>query len=157
MCYNLTVPKRYSYKTQGRDDLKLPMETDYCFRIMYVLAAKGERCDTKELSEKCGISQQIALKVMRKLLCAGLVNSKQGTGGGYTLSREPENIRLIDIYSASGDGIMISRCIEEGYDCSRMHCDKDNCCFHRLFCNINSEIAQKLSDITLDDAVKNKF
>jgi len=137
--------------------LKLPMETDYCFRIMYVLAAKNSRCDTRELSEKCGITQQTALKVTRKLLCAGLVESKQGTGGGYSLSRKPEEIRLIDIFSASDGGIKITNCIDENYDCSRMHCEKDNCCFHRLFCSINSEIAKKLSDITLDDAVKNKF
>ena len=137
--------------------MKLPMETDYCFRIMYVMAAKGERCDTRELSEKCGISQQTALKMMRNLLCAGLVNSKQGTGGGYFLAREPKDICLYDIYCASGDGMMISRCIDENYDCSRMHDKKENCCFHRLFCDINRQIAKKLSDITLDDAIKNKF
>lgn len=137
--------------------MKLPLETDYCFRIMYVMAAKGKRCDTRELSEKCGISQQTALKMMRNLLCSGLVKSKQGTGGGYFLSREPKDISLLEIYCASGDGRMISRCIDKDYDCSRMHDKKDHCCFHRLFCDINRQLAQKLADITLDDAIKNKF
>jgi len=134
--------------------IKLPIETDYAFRIMQTLARENVRCDTTTLAEKCGITKQSALKVLRRLLCGGLVKAFQGVNGGYELALPAGQITLISIMEAVGEDMKFSRCLDPEYDCSRMHCHKEACCFHRLFCEINEDIIAKLSSMRLSDTVK---
>lgn len=136
--------------------MKLPIEADYALRITQTLCAEGKRCDAAYLAEKCGITKQISLKVLRKLLCGGIVKAYSGTGGGYELARNPQDINLKEILEAVGEDIMVSRCVDGSYDCSRMHDKKDFCFFHRLFCDINGMVSDKLAGITLADTVNNK-
>lgn len=44
-------------------------------------------------------------KILQSLRVAGIVDSKQGSQGGYVLSREPEQINLKEIISALEGGI----------------------------------------------------
>lgn len=137
--------------------MRLPMETDYAFRIMYTLALMGERCDTKVISEKCGISQQTVLKVIRRLMMSGLVTSKQGKSGGYELSKKAGDTTLLEVFEAMESKICFSKCLEEDYICSRMCDKKHECAFHRLFGKINGEIVGKLSGFTLEDMLSDKI
>lgn len=53
-----------------------------------------------EVSRRHGISLPFLKKIVRSLKASGLVQSKEGAGGGYTLAREPESISLWEIISA---------------------------------------------------------
>jgi Rrf2 family protein len=47
-----------------------------------------------------GISEMFLLKVLRPLVRAGLVRSRKGPGGGYSLARDPEGINLLEVVEA---------------------------------------------------------
>ncbi len=52
------------------------------------------------ISKQHGVSLPFLKKIVRSLRMAGLVQSKEGLGGGYMLARKPQSISLWEIISA---------------------------------------------------------
>ncbi len=69
--------------------------------------------------EEIGARQQIPARyleqIFQRLRRAGLVHSKRGPGGGYTLRRQPEEITLADVALAV-DGQVLAPTDPEGRD-----------------------------------------
>ena len=64
--------------------MHLTLEADYAVRIMQVLCKAGNlRTDAGEISKRAYVTQSFTLKILRKLVSAGLVKSFKGTHGGY--------------------------------------------------------------------------
>lgn len=57
----------------------LNSETDYAIRILSCLSERDMRIGAVEISEKTGVSQRFALKILHKLVLAGLVGSVRGS------------------------------------------------------------------------------
>ena len=75
-------------------DVRVSTRGDYACRALLSLALHAEEAgptSVRDIAERTGLP---ALKG------AGLVRSKRGVGGGYTLARPPADIRLSDIVSA---------------------------------------------------------
>lgn len=53
-----------------------------------------------EVSRRHGVSVPFLKKIVRSLRASGLVQSKEGAGGGYTLTQKPESISLWEIISS---------------------------------------------------------
>ncbi|MCS7223692.1 MAG: Rrf2 family transcriptional regulator [Armatimonadetes bacterium] len=64
------------------------------------LKEPGRRVQVKEISEGQGIPAQYLEQLMIPLKRAGLVVSQRGARGGYSLSRSPEQITLLEIVNA---------------------------------------------------------
>lgn len=50
-----------------------------------------------EIAEERNLSRPLVAKILTILSTAGLVNGKPGPSGGYTLSRPPSEISLLDV------------------------------------------------------------
>ena len=74
----------------------------YALLFMGQLARRNEvePLSIVAISNQHGISLPFLKKIVRSLRAAGLLRSKEGVGGGYTLAREPESISLWEIISA---------------------------------------------------------
>lgn len=74
----------------------------YALLLMGELARSGQvrPLSLSGVSNRHGISLPFLKKIVRSLRAAGLVHSKEGLGGGYTLTRHPEHISLWDILSS---------------------------------------------------------
>lgn len=78
----------------------------YSIRILLDLAEhrNGEFIPMKEVAGRQGISLKYIERLMPALKAAGLVESVHGIGGGYRLTREPEEYTLWEILVlAEGD------------------------------------------------------
>lgn len=78
----------------------------YSIRILLDLAEyrNGEFIPMKEVAGRQGISLKYIERLMPALKAAGLVESVHGIGGGYRLTREPEEYTLWEILElAEGD------------------------------------------------------
>ena len=78
----------------------------YSIRILLDLAEhrNGEFIPMKEVAGRQGISLKYIERLMPALKAAGLVDSVHGIGGGYRLTREPEDYTLWEILElAEGD------------------------------------------------------
>ncbi len=78
--------------------------------MLVFLAEKGEVVNTAFLGEKMLVSPKYLRKLAGPLEKYGLIKSVQGIYGGYLLNKKPENIALVDIFTAFGEKINISSC-----------------------------------------------
>ena len=68
-------------------ELQMTLEADYAVRIVYELASSGGRIDASALAEASGVTVRFSLKILRKLVAAGLILSYKGAAGGYELTQ----------------------------------------------------------------------
>ncbi len=125
--------------------MHITLESDYAIRIVHSLSKEKRRMDAKEISGLTNVTLRFSLKILRKLVAAGVVRSFKGTLGGYELAREPFNISLNDVIEAVEGPYMLSRCLCPEYDCT--HSDKDMCRFSRVFEEISGEVHKRLKDV----------
>ncbi|MGN0665704.1 MAG: RrF2 family transcriptional regulator [Huintestinicola sp.] len=130
----------------------LTLETDYAVRIIGYLTAEKERAYAKTISEQTGVSLRFALKILRKLVAAGLVRSFKGMQGGYELAKEPSEITLLDVIESIEGTYYINKCYEEEFPCSRNA--KSFCQYRKVFNDISKEISDKLASYTFSDLNK---
>ena len=90
----------------------------YSIRILLDLAehANGSFIPMKDVAQRQDISLKYIGKLMPALKEAGLIQSSHGLGGGYRLTREPDQYTLWEILClAEGDMAPVS-CLQEGAD-----------------------------------------
>lgn len=79
----------------------LAKTAEYAMRAVAALAAaESAALPAGPLAEKTRIPRRYLHKVMQELTAAGLVTSRPGPGGGYTLCRQPQEITLLDVVNA---------------------------------------------------------
>lgn len=82
--------------------MRIPRQEDLAILLMSELArGTGKlRVPLSEISRKHGVSALFLKKLARLLRQAGLVISKEGVGGGYSLAKKPAAISVWDIMQA---------------------------------------------------------
>lgn len=130
----------------------LTLESDYAVRIIGCLSAENKRIDAKNISERTGVSLRFALKILRKLVSAGLVKSYKGMQGGYELAKAPSEITMLDVIETVEGSYYINRCHEEEFVCTRGA--KGCCCYQNVFNEITDIVSKKLAEYNFEDLLK---
>ena len=127
--------------------MQLTLEADYAVRIVDLLATSGKRTEASAIAQLTGVPQRFALKILRKLVAAGIVKSFKGTQGGYEIGRPLDEISLYDVIRTVEGDYVLTRCQEGGYECGR----KSPCKFRKIFCDISRDVAEKLESHKFSD------
>jgi Rrf2 family protein len=69
-------------------------------RAAVELAAAGELVTAEQVAQAQSIPANFLENILRDLRRAGIVESRRGQAGGYTLARPPEEISLADVIRA---------------------------------------------------------
>ena len=79
----------------------LTKKADYGLSLLTILAGRGRdgRISLKELSS-LGMPRAFMAKIASSLVEAGILNSKEGRGGGYSLNYEPKEIQVREALEA---------------------------------------------------------
>ncbi len=83
--------------------MKLSLKLEYACRVLCQMARKHGRQEIvriEELAEREAISPNYLVQILNDLRTSGLVASKRGKLGGYTLAKTPSEISLLDIVNA---------------------------------------------------------
>ena len=129
--------------------MRMTHEADYAIRVVYCLAESGEKMSAKEISDASGVTLRFALKILRKLIQAGIVQSYKGVSGGYALQKQASEVSLGEIVECIDGPITINHCLSNEFDCTRVHAKAD-CGFRKIFVSINRTIRQELYDAPID-------
>ena len=129
--------------------MRITQEADYALRITYLLAKHGGKLDSVSISEATGVTERFTVKILRKLVGGGLIVSHKGVKGGYELALPPAEVNMRRVIETIDGKTEISRCLDCGYECTRMGDQKCDCAFHLIFDKINSDLADKLESVTL--------
>jgi Rrf2 family protein len=82
--------------------MQIARRVDYGLRAIVYLSVQGpERCSSiTEIAKQQGAPKKLLEKIIRDLIRCGLIKSKRGACGGYTLARSPEQISFSDVIEA---------------------------------------------------------
>ncbi len=131
--------------------MRISTKTRYGLRFMVDLAqCWGEGCVAlKDVASRQGISKKYLEQVVAPLADAGLLEIKRGNGGGYQLSRPPEDITLADVVSASEEGIELMDCLSCLGTCER----EPDCLARDVWGGLQAAVTDYLEGRTLADVI----
>jgi len=99
----------------------------------------------KDIAERQEISKDYLVQLAVGLKNANLIRSSSGKDGGYTLSRPPEQINLLEAVEAAIGPIDILDCLKSGDYCSRA----DTCKSRGVWDLVNENIKKDFKCFTL--------
>ena len=108
--------------------MRLTTKSRYGTRLIIDLAknANNGPVSLGEISQRQGISLKYLEKLIKMLKQAGIVNSKRGPFGGYSLARPTSDISIGDIVRVLEGTESITDCSEKEIGCKG--CDKSRSC-----------------------------
>ncbi len=101
-----------------------------------------------EISERQDISLSYLEQLFSKLRRQSLVTSMRGPGGGYSLSRLPNEIAVSHIIMAVDENLDVTNCGNAAGGC---HDTNKRCLTHNLWLDLSNRIQSFLDDISLQD------
>jgi Rrf2 family protein len=113
---------------------------------------RGEKTTSAEIARIFGISRNHLSKVMQQLVKAGLLDSDRGPGGGFSLTKAPGRVALLDVYSVTEGSLSLNQCLLK-----KKFCFGEKCVMGGLLAKINKELYGYLKNTSLKDiAIKGK-
>ena len=127
--------------------MEITRQADYAVRAMIHLGSVSP--DTRVSSAAISKAQRVPLpfltKVIAQLVHAGLVTTSRGMGGGVSLTRNPEDITLLDILEAVEGPLTLNRCLLRGVKCEL----EPECPVHDVWAEIQKHMAEDLKQVSL--------
>lgn len=74
---------------------------EYALRAIVVLASEpGAPWTAQDISSKSLVPHDYLMKVLQALSRSGLVTAQRGRGGGFVLTRQPDDISVLEVITA---------------------------------------------------------
>jgi Rrf2 family protein len=136
--------------------MKLTTKTRYGVRALFDMAfhAGTLPVQVKDISRRQEISPRYLEQIFQLLKKAGILRSKRGPQGGYSLARLPGEISLLDIIIATEGRISLLDCSVEGggkkgesTPCERM----EHCVTQALWAEAGQHLETYFASVTLKD------
>jgi Rrf2 family protein len=101
--------------------LRLSKKADYALIAMKHLALLTDRgsSSAREIAGLYDVPIELMAKVLQRLVQKGLLESHQGTRGGYTLARLPSQISVADVIQAIEGPVTVTACTTEEGQCEQ--------------------------------------
>ena len=130
--------------------LKLSKKVEYAIIAMQHMAMHPQNLHTaKQIAENKNLSYEFLAKSLQCLNKKGLINSQQGTRGGYTLARPPKEITVADIIDALEQKTAI-------VDCTKNDMPNKQDCYRIEYCTLKDpmhKIQEKIDRIFEDTTI----
>ena len=129
--------------------IRLSKLADYGVVLMTHIAQSDARLHTAHaVAQATRIPEPTVGKILKAMSRQGLLDSQRGAGGGYSLAREPDAIRVTEIISAVDGPIALTSCL----DSAGAVCTLETFCPTRTnWHKINDAIRRALDEISLAD------
>jgi len=131
--------------------MKISTKGRYALRLMLdiALTSSGQPVPLRDVAERQDISDKYLEQIVTQLSRAGLVRSVRGAGGGYLLTRAPEEYTVGEILRVLEGSLAPVVCAEEGCICDRI----DQCVTVEVWTKIRQAVNQVVDGMTLGDLV----
>ncbi|MBI5103243.1 MAG: Rrf2 family transcriptional regulator [Nitrospirae bacterium] len=132
--------------------LRLSTKGQYGVRAMFEIA---RNCDAgpvsiKQIAERQDVSVAYLEQILNQLRKSGVIGSVKGPGGGYVLSRPPDDVSIGEILRVLEGPVAITSCLDPKEGCMRV----DGCVTHLLWKALGENIEAFLNKMTLRDLLK---
>ncbi len=132
--------------------MKISPKRRYALRLMLdiALTASSGPVPLRDVARRQDISDKYLEQIVTQLGRAGLVRSVRGAGGGYLLTRSPEEYTVGEILRAREGSLAPVSCAEDQSCCQRA----EQCVAVEVWAEISRAVNQVVDHITLADLVE---
>ncbi len=125
-------------------------------KALCFLAIEEKPKNSAEIANEVGINASKLRRLLSLLGKAGIVKSDSGMNGGFTLNKLPEKITLQEVYCAIEDRKAFYLNVNQENSTENSSSEKINIIFLDLFSEIQVDIENKMTGITLK-SIMNKI
>lgn len=134
--------------------MRISRKAEYALRSLVSLARERRSWGIQELSERENIPVKFLEQILLTLRHAGLLTSKRGVGGGYTLHREPHEISVAEIIRIFDGPLAPVPCAAER-PTEKCSCpDPRTCPVRLLMTRVRADLAAALESQTISDMMR---
>lgn len=132
--------------------MKISTKGRYALRLMLDLARYGEGrpISLRDVSQRQGISDKYLEQIVTPLTRTGLVRAVRGAGGGYLLTRRPEEYTVGDILRPLEGDLAPVECATDPQFCQH----REECATVYLWQEIHRAVARVVDNMTLADLLE---
>lgn len=128
--------------------MRISKKSQYGLRALFRLAEKPGFYPMREIAEKEGISPDYLEKIFFNLEKGGIIKSKRGATGGYSLAKPSEKISLKDVLEILENNFNLVECVGE-------RCDREEFCpTASVWKMLDESLKKKMNSINLKDLIK---
>ena len=127
-------------------------DTDYAIRALCAMAScRKERLNVGDLCTRTRIPRPFLRKILQVLSRKRIISSSKGRSGGFLLSKDPEDISLIDLIKIFQRDIRISEHIFKKQSC----CNVKTCKLKKVIDDIEKYAIVRLKSVFLSSLYNN--
>jgi Rrf2 family protein len=130
--------------------MQVPRKVDYALRAAIYLATQGSQngcSSTGEIAENQMIPKKFLEKIIQDLMHNGLVKSKRGPDGGYSLARSPREISFQNVIEAVAGPIALNVCTDSTSSCDLL----SRCTMSGIWHEVQQKVVDVFARTTLED------
>lgn len=133
--------------------MKISKKGEYALKALIELAINYDKGEAVTLIENIAEREKIPQKYLEQILLglrnAGILVSKRGVGGGYSLNRPPEDISLGEVIRIVEGPLAPINCVSKT---AHTNCpDEYSCGIYSVMLEVRNAIANVVDNITLKD------
>ncbi len=134
--------------------LQLTSRGNYGILAVYYIAQKADDdyISIGEIIENSQIPKPYLSKILQDLCRGGILVSRRGSGGGFSLARHPRNINLKDVIEVIEGKIYLVSCLQKAATCWQ---GGDDCPIVPLWVTLQGFIAEIIGSISFEDIIDN--
>lgn len=98
---------------------RLSQKADYGLILLSSLSKSKTSISVAKIASKNQIPTKFLSQIATELKRAGMIKSKEGVSGGFTLAKKPADIKLLDVLRTLDGELVVGECFEDDHEC---HC-----------------------------------
>ena len=132
--------------------MKISTKGRYALRLMLDIALVGGKAPVslRDVAQRQDISDKYLEQIITPLSRAGLVRSVRGAGGGYLLTKSPEEYTVGEILRVLEGSLAPVSCAQDKLCCGRA----EQCVTQEVWAEIAAAVSAGVDHITLADLVR---
>jgi Rrf2 family protein len=136
----------------------LSKKCQYALHALICIASRNESpTQVVEICRTKNIPRKFLEVILLELKNGGILVSKKGKGGGYSLKRPANTISVIEIIRHIDGAVAMIPCVSlHYYQSCGMCADENNCAINQLFSTVRDQTIQVLSSTLLSDLIQSQ-
>lgn len=128
----------------------------YGLRAMVYIAGNsnnGEKIGIKKISSDLDLPMPFLAKILQSLAKQKLLLSSKGPNGGFSLSKSPKDIHLLEVVQAIDGEDVFSKCVLHADNCKSFDKNKSACALHGDYVKQRQKIEELFKSKTVYNLV----
>ncbi|HMS64996.1 MAG TPA: Rrf2 family transcriptional regulator [Ignavibacteria bacterium] len=131
--------------------IRISKKVEYALMALKYISNSDQKVVTaREISDKSKIPYDLLSKILQKLKNDNILISNQGTNGGYSMNKKPDEIPIFELMTVIDGDTAIAECLQDiNNDCTMT----ENCTIKMPVAQLQKEVEELFKRKNISDFV----